>query len=616
VALLAAHFVDQPLTAIVLFLLVTLVLADASRPQSLHWLCLFAAAALCTHLGHTIAASSRHDVSLRIINTPLVVGLMLVGAGLLHPSVRQLYVSGTAPTSRPLLVRLLITTTTLVVPAVALALSEPKSTEDRIVRAASASVLALAVTARVVQLARANERAQVELVRMVGTDSLTKLPSRELIVEYIAKALSDSWRTELRPTVLFIDVDRFRTINDSLGHAVGDAVLCTIATRLISVVPERAFVGRMSGDEFVVVDPGTRNQGEALQLAELVLQSFREPMSLRQGDVFVTASIGLAIANTTSTTKAEELLRQADTAMYRAKDAGRNRIAMFDDSMLERVTRRLEMETALYRALERRELRLYHQPTIDLTAGEVEGFEALMRWERADGTLVSPAEFIPVAEETGIIVPIGAWALLEALTHLREWIEQGVCSPTATVSVNVSPRQLHDPNFLSVVDEALRRSGMTAHHLWLEVTESVMITEPTMAKGTLDALGRMGVRVAVDDFGTGYSSLSLLQQFPIHRIKIDRAFVNGLAEDEGARSLVRTIIGMADSLGLDLVAEGVENIAQLRTLHEMGCVKVQGFLISRPVPFDAVRSTVGALDGISVWSMLRSGRATPSPRVV
>ena len=259
----------------------------------------------------------------------------------------------------------------------------------------------------------------------------------------------------------------------------------------------------------------------------------------------------------------------------------------------------------LYRALERRELRLVHQPIIDLQLGDVLGFEALMRWELEDGTSVSPAEFIPIAEETGIIVPIGAWALLEALSHLREWIDRGVCNDSATMSVNVSPRQLHDPNFTAVVSEALTRARIRPQQLWLEVTEGVMIAEPEQALATLRRLNALGVRVAIDDFGTGYSSLSLLQRFPIQRLKIDRAFIAGIADDVNSRSLVKTIIAMAESLGLDTVADGVESIRQLQSLADLRCSKAQGFLISHPVHPDAMQSTIAALDRFSNWPQIR-----------
>ena len=273
--------------------------------------------------------------------------------------------------------------------------------------------------------------------------------------------------------------------------------------------------------------------------------------------------------------------------------------------MHQRAKQRLATETALYRALERRELRLVHQPIIDIDLGDVTGFEALMRWTTQDGTVVPPTEFIPIAEDTGIIVPIGGWALLEALIHLRNWITEEICAPDATMSVNVSSRQLHDPNFVAVVNEALTRSNMPAEQLWLEVTESMMITQPDQALKTLRELSSLGVRIAIDDFGTGYSSLSFLQRFPIHRLKIDKSFVSSLAIDNSARTLVKTIIVMAQSLGLDVVAEGVETVQQLHALGDLQCSQAQGYLISHPVePHDMAQTLIG-LSKIGKWPRLR-----------
>jgi len=498
-----------------------------------------------------------------------------------------------------------------VFPVIVLAGTAPNDTVDKVVRSGSALVLAAVVTWRVVMAVRVNDLAQAELLRGAQTDPLTGLPNRTVMLERINDLLRNSWTQDQHPTLFFVDLDRFKNINDSLGHAAGDEVLVTVARRLINAVPEGATVARLSGDEYVVLDASAPSSGAALALAERLLAVFREPLALSQGDVFVTASIGVASISATSSTSPEDLVRHADTAMYRAKDAGRNCLAVYDESMHERVAHRLAVETALYRALDRRELRLFHQPILDLQSGDVVGFEALMRWQQSDGTIVSPAEFIPIAEDTGTIVPIGSWALLEALGQLRKWIDDGVCSPSATMSVNVSPRQLSDPNFPAIVSEALTRSGVSPQLLWLEVTESIMISEPELALATLRRLRSLGVRVALDDFGTGYSSLSLLQKFPLQRIKIDRAFVHGVADNPNDRSLVRTIVAMGRSLGLDIVAEGVESVHQLQVLSDLGCSKAQGFLISHPVPPDAMRSTVAALERLGQFPGLRPSVAAP-----
>lgn len=590
-----------PASTIVLGLLVTIVFTDTIRTTTVTMVAVAVSAILLGDLLAALGTAGHLEVSDSVVAAAYVLGSLLVSAALLHPSAATLVEPQPAGPLRPVTGRLIATTSSLLVPVTVLGVTGTTGAGDRAMLGMSAAVLAGAVTWRAAQAVQANARAQRELVRSAQTDPLTRLPNRSLMIERIMVSLQESWPSDRRPTVLFIDLDRFKNINDSLGHSVGDLVLTTVARRLVAAVPERASVARISGDEFVVLDPGTASVDDAVALAERVLEVFQAPIPLRHGDLFVTASVGVATANPNSAETADDLLRHADAAMYRAKAAGRNHLALFDESMLHHASRRLATETALYRALERRELRLYHQPIVDLGFGDVVGFEALMRWQRADGTLVPPGEFIPIAEETGTIVPIGSWALLEALTQLRSWLDDRVCGPTASVSVNVSPRQLRDPNFVAIVNEALVRSGVPASQLWLEVTESVMITEPEQALATLRRLRGLGVRIAIDDFGTGYSSLSLLQRFPIQRIKIDREFVNGLPEHASARSLVRTIVAMGNSLGLDTVAEGVETVKQLQLLAEFGCHKAQGYLISHPIPPEAMRSTVHALEHVGAW---------------
>lgn len=593
------------MSALVLFTLAVLLFGDRQRTPAV-WL--VASAIALTLLGDFVFAandSGRVAISDSFASAAYIACLFSASAAFLHPSITSLTNQGPILPKRPILGRLIVTTLALLVPVIVLALSDPTDNRDRVVRTISIFVLGAAVTARVVHSVRANATTQRQLIVSAQTDALTGLPNRNLMITHVTHALTNALVEGRQPTVLFIDVDRFKNINDSLGHQAGDNVLVAVAQRLKYALPQRCIVGRISGDEFVILDASNRSTSDAMLLADRILEAFYEPLSLRQGDVFVSASIGVASFRPDITKNADDLLRHADTAMYRAKDAGRNCVAIFDESMLERVSQRLSVETALYRALERRELRLVHQPIIDIDLGDVVGFEALMRWEREDGTMISPAEFIPIAEETGTIVPIGAWALLEALTHLRTWINEGTCQRDATMSVNVSPRQLHDPNFVAVVSEALMRAHVPADQLWLEVTEGVMIAQPEQALVALKKLCAIGVRVAIDDFGTGYSSLSLLQRFPIQRLKIDKSFVSGVAEDLGTRALVRTIIAMGESLGLDMVAEGVESVRQLQVLAELRCPKAQGYLISHPVPPDSMASTVAALDQLGSWPRLR-----------
>ncbi len=437
------------------------------------------------------------------------------------------------------------------------------------------------------------------------TDSLTSLPIREVALNQLSQSLKNTNKNELLPTVLHLNVDRFKSINDKFGHIAGDALLVEISNRLRETIDKRCLVARLSGDEFVVIDTHTQTSLESVVLADKILSVLIKPFILSHGDIFISASIGVSTYREGFTKSAAELLSNAETAMYWAKEAGRNCVAVFDESMDQRVKNRLAVETALYRALERKELRLVYQPIIDIDLGDVTGFEALMRWDMEDGTAISPTEFIPIAEETGIIMPIGAWALLEALINMRGWITEGICSREATMSVNVSSRQLHDPKFIAIVNEALMRSHMPAEQLWIEVTESVMITQPEQALETLRTLSSMGVRIAIDDFGTGYSSLSFLQRFPIHRLKIDKSFVSNIATERNVRTLVKTIIAMADSLDLEVVAEGVETVQQLHVLADLGCSQAQGYLISHPVSPQEIPAALVELNQVGKWPRLR-----------
>jgi diguanylate cyclase (GGDEF)-like protein len=593
----------QPLSAVIVFLLIIVVFSDKARTPAIVFFSGAISLALASGLLRGLTFSGHSSVYARVSTTLSVIALGTLYASVMHPSVRTLTRPLPDGPERPVTGRILLTTAALVFPIIVMSATMPKDTTDRLVRSLSVGLLALLVTLRTAQTVRSNRSAQSTLLHSAQTDSLTGLPNRSLLLEQINATLHESWKSHEHPTLFFIDLDRFKNINDSLGHAAGDRVLCVIADRLRQTVPARATVARISGDEYVVFDPASPSLGDATELADMLLAQFREPLTLAApaGDVFVTASIGVARLEPQSHRSADVLLGHADTAMYQAKEAGRNCVAMFDESMHERVTHRLSVETALYRALDRNELRLYYQPILEMATGEVTGFEALMRWQQADGTIVSPAEFIPIAEETGIIIKMGAWALLEAMNQMRSWIDDGVCSPTANMSVNVSPRQLADPAFPTVVNDVLLQSHVSPNLLWLEVTEGIMIAEPEVALATLRRLRSLGVRVAIDDFGTGYSSLSSLQQFPLQRIKIDRAFVQGVADNANDRSLVRTIIAMGASLGLDMVAEGVETVQQLQVLSELGCTKAQGYLISRPMPPDAMRSTVSALERVGAW---------------
>ena len=601
-AITAVQSATLGVAMIVLFLLATLLFSNTAPSAPVAFLGLSVALGLTGIILRSVIVRSDAHLSSSTVNASFLIAFALAGASFLHPNIRHINSGTISRATAPLMTRLMTTTVSLIAPIIVLAITDPHDSTDRWVRTVSVIVLAAAVMLRVIQSVRLNASTQDTLVRNALTDSLTGLPNRILMLEHIEKAIHSSWKTSQRPTVLFIDVDRFKSINDSLGHSTGDAILTEVARRLTGAIAPHATVARIAGDEFVVLDSSTESPTQSVLLAEKILDALRDPMKGNSGDMFVTASIGVAYAVPNLRLSAEDLMQHADTAMYRAKSAGRNCIALFDDSMLESVTKRLDVETALYRALERNELRLVHQPIVDIDLGIVIGFEALMRWDRKDVGTVSPLDFIPIAEETGTIVPLGSWAINDALQQLRSWVDTGVCTPNTTMSVNVSPRQLHDPDFVTIVSNALDASGVSPEQLWLEVTESVMITEPTQALSSLRRLNALGVRIAIDDFGTGYSSLSLLQKFPIQCIKIDRAFVNDISTDKATQNIVRTIIAMADAMGADIVAEGVEDKTQLHTLKSVNCHRAQGYLISPPVDVQDVPRVVREIEDPESWA--------------
>jgi diguanylate cyclase len=529
-----------------------------------------------------------------------IVSATSCGGAFLHPSAPALI--GKAPVRRdvPLPGRITVMLASLIAPAVLIALVQPNSMTDRFVRAASVLFLLALVGVRLVAATRSQLSSQRMLEQSVRTDELTLLPNKRALFELVDESINECWRTPARPALYLFDLDGFKNINDSYGHALGDQVLEVIARRLIAASRAvGATATRVSGDEFVVFDTTPTSVEHAVENARAIQLAFDLPLSTAMGDVFVKSSCGVACMPAGTPTSSADLFRWADIAMYRAKSAGRNRVVLYEASMQERVSVRMEMENALHGALGRREMLLYHQPIIDVASGRVSGLEALMRWQRPGGILVPPNEFIPIAEETGVIGALGTWALNEALNQLRAWIDDHIVAPDTTMSVNVSPHQLADPRFPAIVREALRSSGLPGRLLWLEVTESVMIDNPEHASAALHQITDMGVQIALDDFGTGYCSLSVLQQCPVQRLKIDRAFISSIDSSENDRSLVRTIVGLGELLNVDIVAEGVETMSQLKVLRTLGCAKAQGYLISRPSPPEAMRSTITSLANLS-----------------
>ncbi len=417
-----------------------------------------------------------------------------------------------------------------------------------------------------------------ELVEQALHDSLTGLPNRALLTDRLIHGLAGSRRRGTQVGVIFLDVDHFKVVNDSLGHTSGDDLLRQAADRIALAIRPGDTVARFGGDEFVVVCDDVTLR-ETNHIAERVLATLSQPCVLGHQDVNVTASLGIAISDDNATP--DSLLRDSDAAMYRAKERGRGRIEVFDEAVRSRAEQRLATESALRRALERDEFTLHYQPIIDLSTGDMVSVEALLRWQRPDRGLVAPVEFIPIAEDTGLIVPIGAWVLEEACRQLAVW-QRTV--PELTMAVNVSVRQMLAPDIGRVVEDVLARTAVRPQDLCLELTESVFMQDVDYFGKTLGGLKALGIRLVIDDFGTGYSSLNYLKRFPFDAVKVDRSFVDGLGTEANDSALVAAIVAMAAALGLEVTAEGVETPQQLAMLKALHCDRAQGFFIARPMP--------------------------------
>jgi diguanylate cyclase (GGDEF)-like protein/PAS domain S-box-containing protein len=432
------------------------------------------------------------------------------------------------------------------------------------------------------------------------SDALTGLPNRILFLDRLGRAVERRKRDNRNLyAVLFLDLDRFKVVNDSLGHLIGDRLLIAIARRLQHCLratdrgapfDSAHTIARLGGDEFTILLDDIRQVGDAIRVADRVQKMLALPFNLDGHEVFTSASVGIAIGSREYET-AEAVLRDADTALYRAKALGKARYEVFDVEMRDRAVARLRLDTDLRRAIERKDFQLYYQPIVSLQDGTITGFEALLRWPHWDRGLVYPADFIPVAEETGLILPMGWWALGEACRQLAIWHERHPGEAPLTMAVNLSGKQFVQSDLLGHIQNILADAGVPASSLKLEITESTIIENTEAVIALLLQLKALGIQIAIDDFGTGYSSLSYLHRLPIDSLKIDRSFVSCLTEDSG--EIVRAIVGLAHNLKLDVIAEGVESVEQLEQLRAIGCEFGQGFLFSKPVEGTDVESLLG-----------------------
>jgi len=430
---------------------------------------------------------------------------------------------------------------------------------------------------------RADEktRADERIEYLASHDSLTGLPNRDMFNRLLHSAMADAWRRQLQFALLFIDLDRFKIINDSLGHEAGDTLLAEIASRLRQNLGSGDIVARLGGDEFVVILEHSAERDDIEGIARKLLAAVSQPVQLSGYECHATASIGIATFPEHGS-DVHTLTKNADMAMYLAKEDGKNNFRFFTKAVKMQSIERLTLENCLRQALARNEFSLHYQPKVDLGTGQITGVEALLRWTHVEHGMLPPGQFIPLAEETGLIVPIGRWVLREACAQNMAWQRCGL--RPVSMAVNLSPRQFSDENLLQDIDEALAASGMLPVLLQLEVTESMMKRDVARAIRVLDAIQSRGIRIAIDDFGTGYSSMSLMKQFPIDTIKIDRSFVRDLPDDTEDQAIAQAIISMGRALGMTIVAEGVETVEQETFLRAHGCDEMQGFLFSRPLP--------------------------------
>ena len=434
--------------------------------------------------------------------------------------------------------------------------------------------------ARAVRYAVERKRVEAELAHRATHDSITGLPNRMLFLDRLEHALT---RCERRPEsigVLFLDLDHFKAVNDTLGHGAGNELLQWVAERLSGILPGGTTLAHLGADEFAVLCEDLQDPSDAFAVGVAVTEAMRRPFPLTEGEGFCTVSTGVAVAAPGDTPAT--LLRHADAAMYRAKQLGRDRFEVFDRSLGVQLARRLDTEQGLQRAMERGELRVYYQPLVSLASGRVVGSEALVRWEHPDRRVRMAAEFIPEAEASGLIVPLGAWVLKEACRRAREWLDLHPTVRPFQLWVNLSAKQLASRALVPLVAETLEETRLRPNELCLEVTESAIMLEPEVSIDRLRALADLGVTMAIDDFGTGYSSLAYLRRLPVRLVKLDRSFVEGLGRSREDEAIATAVMSLAHTLGKEVVAEGVERPGQLHRLRDLGCDYVQGFYLLPP----------------------------------
>jgi diguanylate cyclase len=566
------------LDVVLLALLALLAFTARGRSPSLVLMSGAMLSLLIGDIGYNLLGSRGQLTAPPLFDAPYLVAFGLLGAAALHPSMRWVGAGRAERVQAWSWQRLAVLVPALLVPSLLIVPDADLPLFVRWLQALGATGLVVAILVRAGRAVREQSESRRVFQHLATHDSLTGLANRSALNELLEQELALGHPVN----VLFIDLDGFKLVNDSWGHAVGDELLVQVAERLRRHLPPDVVISRAGGDEFILLAPTRQHDAEGIVFADHVIAELSQQYSLSVGDVVVTPSIGVVSSATAGERTADALVRDADTAMYRAKDAGRSRAVCYDPQMGEVVRRRVTLDRALRQALGRGEMDVAYQPLIELSTGRLLGFEALARWHRPDGGPCTPDVFIPAAEDNGLILAIGDFVLDRALGELRGW--RASTPGDVGVNVNVSGRQLQDAGFTGRVLAALARYDVPASALRLEVTESTLVGDDPTAATSLRELEHAGVSISVDDFGTGYSSLSYLSRLKVHEVKIDRSFVSGLTSRPEDHAIVRATAAMARALGLAVVAEGIETVEQRDALVELGIERGQGWLLGRPVP--------------------------------
>ncbi len=556
------------------------------------------------------------SLPISVADVPYLLANVLFAAMHLHPSSAMLCEPVPRSERPPTRIRLVFVAVALAVPAVIVVARPNLGAVDRSILASMILALTTAATWRVFAALRSSARYEAQLSHQATHDELTGLPNRAYVKDRLQRALARRSEAGRGVALLFLDLDRFKTVNDALGHGTGDDLLIAVSRRLRHVVPNGSVVSRIGGDEFVILLERV-NEDRALRFAREVHAALSLPFDAVAGELSSTVSIGIAFAGPDDDVDGESLLRDADIAMYEAKASGRDAIAVFDVQVHERTARRLILERDIRHALFNKQLSLHYQPIIDMRRRNVVGVEALLRWQHPELGFVSPLDFIPVAEETGAIVDIGRWVLRTACEQLSEWRRSHPAFADTYVSVNLSPRQLRDSAFVDIVETTLRSASLAPSNLHIELTESLLVEHKSVAHAFLARLRSIGVAIAIDDFGTGYSSLSYLRNFDIDFVKIDKSFVDDLAQpDTVDESLVAAIVAIARALHVNTVAEGVETPEQAERLRSLEVDYAQGYLFARPVKPDELVRTVARINQLTGPFDSSTPASTPARQVV